>query len=213
VRFAATPYSEEVGYDPPSMMGIADRRQHKLLAGQHSMKKYALVILALTVATSLGSSVGASGESFNPSVRSLTKMARRGDPEVSMQSLASVCPTVKTVTGREFLWKSEISNHIPSSDPRHSGPTFICNKVCPTKWPMNFYYADGVKAGAVGYYGRFAATNKSRAYCATKGAPRCSIRQIDARSRTAGRDGKLYLKVSDSTCYKVNPLGRTGNAY
>lgn len=175
------------------------------------MKKYALVLLALTVSClSQGEAVS---ETYNPSVRSLTKMARRGDPVISTQSLSSVCPTVKTVTGREFLWKSVISQHIPSADPRHSGPTFICNKVCPPRWPMNFYYSDGVKAAAVGYYGTFAATGKPRAYCAVRGARKCSIARIAASSRAAGRDGKLYLKTSDSACYQVNPLGRTGNAY
>jgi len=176
------------------------------------MKKFALVLLALTVSTACLSLDEASAESYNPSVRALTKMSRRGDPAISMQSLASVCPTVKTVTGREFLWKSQISNHIPSADPRSSGPTFICNKVCPSSWPMNFYYSDGAKAGAVGYYGTYAATGKARAYCAVKGARKCSITRIAASSKAAGRDGKVYLKTSNSVCYQVNPLGRTGRA-
>ena len=176
------------------------------------MTKYALLLLALTVSTTCLSPGEASAESYNPSLRALTKMSRRGDPGVSMQSLASVCPTVKTVTGREFLWKSVISNHIPSNDPRHSGPTFICNKVCPPSWPMNFYYSDGTKAGAVGYYGTYAATGKARAYCAVKGARKCSIARIAATANAAGRDGKVYLKTSNSVCYQVNPLGRTGRA-
>lgn len=152
----------------------------------------------------------ASAEPYNPSARSLNKMSRRGDPSVSMQSLAAVCPTIKKVTGSEFLWKSEISDHISSKDPRAVGPTFICNKVCPKTWPMNFYYSDGVQAGAVGYYGVYRATGKARAYCAVQGTRKCFITRIAANSKTDGRDGKLYLKLSDSTCYQVSPLGRTG---
>jgi|LauGreDrversion4_2_1035121.scaffolds.fasta_scaffold15846_2 hypothetical protein len=78
---------------------------------------------------------------------------------------------------------------------------------------MNFYYSDGTKAGAVGYYGTFAATGKARAYCSAKGARKCSIKRISASLNAAGRNGKVYLKTSDSVCYQVNPLGRTGNAY
>jgi hypothetical protein len=168
--------------------------------------------LSLAVMTATLSLVGslASAEPYNPSQRSLNKMARRGEPSVSMQSLAAVCPSVKKVTGSEFLWKSEISKHISTRDPRAAGPTFICNRLCPKKWPMNFYYSDGDKAGAVGYYGIYRGTGKSRAYCAAGGTPRCSIRQISANSRKAGRDGKLYLKLSNSVCYQVNPVGRTG---
>ena len=172
--------------------------------------KITSLIIAVSIATfSFGATV-TSADSYNPSVRALNKMARRGDPAISMQGQAAVCPTVKKVTGSEFLWKAEISDHISSQDPRASGPTFICNKVCPKKWPIKFYYSDGVKAGAVGYYGVYRATGKARAYCATKGAPKCSIRQIAANSKTAGRDGKLYLKLSDSVCYEVSPTGRTG---
>lgn len=149
-------------------------------------------------------------EPYNPSVRSLNKMARTGDPLVSMLALADVCPSVKSVTGSEFLWKSQISHHIPSSDRRASGPTFICNKVCPSTWPLNVYYSDGTRAARLGYYGTYAATGKPRAYCGTKGAPVCSVRKITSDSNTAGRDGFVYLKTSSDTCYRVKPLGRTG---
>ena len=36
----------------------------------------------------------------------------------ALLSLATEYPTVKKVTGREFLWKSEISKHISTRDPR-----------------------------------------------------------------------------------------------
>jgi hypothetical protein len=175
--------------------------------------KTTTLFLTLTaVAVSLAATV-ASAEAYNPSLRSLNKMSRRGDATVSMQSLESVCPIVKKVTGREFLWKSQISDHISNKDPRASGPTFICNKLCPKTWPMNFYYSDGVKAGAVGYYGVYRVTKKPRAYCAVKGARKCFVSRIAANSKLAGRDGKVYLKISDTTCYQVNPLGRSGSVY
>ena len=84
---------------------------------------------------------------------------------------------------------------------------------------MNFYYSDGVKAGAVGYYGTYSKTGKARAYCAAGGAPQCFISQISSKSRRSGRDGFVYVQLSGSrvaaantVCYKVRPLGRTGNA-
>ncbi|MEN9846365.1 MAG: hypothetical protein RIS36_1512 [Pseudomonadota bacterium] len=171
--------------------------------------------ISLTVTTAALSLTAAtlSAEPFNPSPRSLTKMSRRGDPTVSMQSLATVCPTVKKVTGREFLWKSQISDHISSQDPRSTGPTFICNKLCPKTWPMNFYYSDGMQAGAVGYYGVYRVTKRPRAYCAVKGARKCFVSRIATNSNLAGRDGKVYLKISDTTCYQVPPIGRTGSVY
>lgn len=173
-------------------------------------KKIMALALALTTSWCAVGMVVASAEPHNPSVRSLNKMARKGDPLVSMLALADVCPSVKTVTGSEFLWKSEISNHISPSDRRAAGPTFICNKVCPKKWPLNVYYSDGTRAARLGYYGTYRVTGKARAYCATKGAPACSIKTIAADSKAAGRDGFVYLKTSDSTCYQVKPLGRTG---
>lgn len=173
-------------------------------------KKASSLILALVVTWSSLGALVASGAPSNPSVRSLNKMARKGDPLVSMLALADVCPTVKTVTGSEFLWKSEISNHISPTDRRATGPTFICNKVCPKKWPLNVYYSDGIRAARLGYFGTYRVTGKARAYCATKGAPACSIKTISTDSKGAGRDGYVYLKTSDDTCYQVKPLGRTG---
>jgi len=184
------------------------------LAGHHTMAtKMRSLFLTLTAAALSFSAATSSAEPYNPSARSLNKMSRRGDAAVSMQSLASVCPTVKRVTGREFLWKSQISDHISGQDPRSTGPTFICNKLCPKTWPMNFYYSDGVKAGAVGYYGVYRVTKKPRAYCAVRGARKCFVSRIAANSKLTGRDGKVYLKISDTTCYQVNPVGRTGSVY
>lgn len=153
----------------------------------------------------------------NVSVRTLNKASRGDDPVASVMNLRQVCRTVKTVTSNEFLWKSQISNHINGGDPRTSGPTLVCNRLCPASFPMPFYYSDGTVAGSVGYYGRFAGNGQPRAYCAAGGAPRCYISQIAKHSTTGGRDGFVYLQFSktgtaakDTVCYKVRPLGRTG---
>ena len=149
------------------------------------------------------------------SSRSLQKMSRAGDPTASAQGFGQVCKTVNQVTGREFLWKSEISQHINPGDPRATGPTFICNQICP-KFPMSFYYSDGSLAGSVGYYGTWSVTGKARAYCAAGGAPQCFVSQISTNSRRSGRDGFVYLQTRSTSgntlCYKVRPVGRTGNA-
>jgi hypothetical protein len=169
-------------------------------------------IFAVGVATSSA----AIADDGNPNTRTLNKASRAKDPVASVMGLSDVCGTVKNVTGREFLWKSEISNHINPGDPRATGPTFICNQVCPKAWPIPFYYSDGVEAGTVGYYGRWNVTNKPRAYCAAGGAPQCFINTIARNSRSRGRNGSLYVRISGKgrtgVCYKVAPLGRTGNA-
>ncbi len=148
------------------------------------------------------------------SSRSLQKMSRAGDPTASVLDLEDVCTTIKQVTGREFLWKSQISNHITPGDARATGPTFICNQVCPT-FPMSFYYSDGSLAGQVGYYGTWRVSGKARAYCAAGGTPQCYINQINTNARRRGRDGFVYLQTGkrkgNSVCYKVRPIGRTGN--
>ena len=179
-------------------------------------RRVLLSILALGVFVS---STAWADDSSNLSARSIRKMARRGDPTASISAFSDVCRTVKSVIGNEFLWKSVISAHIPSGDARATGPTFICNKKCPPGFPMNFYYSDGRKAGAVGYYGTYSKTGKARAYCAAGGVRQCFISQISSRSRRRGRDGFVYVQLSGSrvtaantVCYKVKPVGRTGSA-
>ena len=169
-------------------------------------------IIALSLAV-IASGEAAAQEGL--STRSLQKMGRDGDPTASVQGLGDVCATVRQVTGREFLWKSEISHHINPGDPRATGPTFICNQICPT-FPMSFYYSDGTLAGVVGYYGKWNVSGKARAYCAAGGAPQCFISQINTNARRRGRDGYVYLQTgktrNNTVCYKVRPLSRTGNA-
>ncbi len=174
-----------------------------------SARIISLFLLSLVVATP-----SSSHAEDGLSNRSLQKMSRAGDVTASVQNFRSVCKTVKQVTGREFLWKSEISNHINPGDPRASGPTFICNQLCPS-FPMAFYYSDGTIAGAVGYYGTWSVTGKARAYCSAGGTARCFISQINANARRSGRDGFVYLqttKTKPTVCYKVAPVSRTGSA-
>lgn len=176
-------------------------------------KSIHLLSSVLALATVCGASFNVNADD-GLSSRSLQKLAREGDPSAAVMSFSDSCATVRQVTGREFLWKSQISHHIPSSDPRASGPTFICNQLCPL-FPMSFFYSDGTRAGQVGYYGTWSATGKARAYCAAGGAAKCSISTINSDSRKKGRDGFVYLqlnrKAGKTVCYKVRPLGRTGN--
>ena len=182
-----------------------------MLTAARRLLSFALMATAISTAGVAHADTGA----LSP--RSLQKMARNGDPTASVEAFEDRCATVKEVTGKEFLWKSQISHHITSGDPRATGPTFICNRLCP-KFPMAFYYSDGTKAGEVGYYGPWNVTGKARAYCAAGGAPQCFINQIATDSRRRGRDGFVYLQTSGAVkaartvCYKVRPLSRTGDA-
>lgn len=133
--------------------------------------------------------------------------------------LARVCSTVLDVLENEFLWKSQISRHINSGDPRATGPTFICNTVCARRFPFSVYYSDGTLAATMGYYGIFSGNGRPRAYCAAGGAPQCFVEQIAAAASENGRDGNVYLQLSGkrkppkSFCYRVAPLGRTGSLF
>lgn len=172
-----------------------------------------LSVMTMLVGLTVATVSSASPEGLNP--RTERKLARQA---VSTKALSDVCKTIKNITGKEFLWKSEISPHIPRGDARASGPTLICNRDCPTKFPMEFFYSDGTKAGAVGYYGRWSYTNKPRAYCAAGGAPRCYNSVIRSNATKNGRDGKIYLQfrgkgTSNTLCYRANPVGRNGDAH
>jgi hypothetical protein len=139
------------------------------------------------------------------SERSLRKMSR-GTARAG-GGLKAVCRNIRGVSN-EFLYKSQISNHISAGDPRASGPTLVCNRACPS-FPASVLYSDGSLATRVGYYGRWNVTGKARAYCGAGGVPVCSNATLARNSRARGRDGKLYVKIG-STCYRVNPVGRTG---
>lgn len=145
------------------------------------------------------------------------KLSRGRKGAAPVAAFTKVCAKVKNVTGREFLYKSEISDHISGADPRSSGPTLICNQICPSHFPASLYYSDGTLATRLGYYGTFGGNGKPRAYCAAGGVPKCFISSIYTQSKQKRRDGKLYLQVSNAKtgpktmCYRVSPLGRTGS--
>lgn len=167
------------------------------------------LIIALTLSTLSVDALAADGEA-----RAGRKLARRQTAATSA-AFRDVCASVRNVTGREFLYKSEISHHISNGDRRASGPTLICNRVCPPRFPANLYYSNGALAARLGYYGTWHVTGKARAYCAAGGAPACSNSTLTRRARKL--DGNLYLQTSRATngektvCYRVKPLGRTGN--
>jgi hypothetical protein len=156
-------------------------------------------------------------QSVVATTRAERKLARSRRGGSKIRSFRQVCAQVKNVTGSEFLYKSEISSHIPRGDARAAGPTLICNRMCPKRFPASLFYSDGSLAAKVGYYGRWNVTGKTRAYCAAGGAPACNVRALASDARRRGRDGSLYLQMSRSTegkgtlCYRVRPLGRTGS--
>lgn len=173
------------------------------------MLKCALVALVLVVST-LDASAGSNA-------RSARKAARSKKAAKSAQAFSKVCSTVRNVSGREFLYKSEISHHISPGDVRSAGPTLICNRVCPQSWPAQLFSKSGTTLGKLGVYGRWNVTGKLRAYCGAGGAPACSNSTITRKVRARGEDGWVYLQTSrartgkKTVCYRVRPTGRTGN--
>jgi hypothetical protein len=125
--------------------------------------------------------------------------------------LTSVCGVIKNVKAHDLLYKSVPSTGIQSDDKRTTGPTLICGRVCPLKFPAAVFYSDGALATRLGYYGLFAQTNTPRAYCYAGGVPQCFNSILNISSNINGRDGFLYLRIKRGLCYKVNPIGRTGS--
>jgi hypothetical protein len=149
--------------------------------------------------------------------RAARKAARSRTVAANIAAFKKVCATVNTVSSNEFLYKSDISHHISSGDARAQGPTLVCNRVCPQKFPAGLYYSNGALAAKLGYYGRWNVSGQPRAYCATGGAAPCSNTTLARTARARGNDGFLYLQTSAASqgaktvCYRVKALGRTGN--
>lgn len=136
-----------------------------------------------------------------------------------LAGLRSVCERHSPIAMGELLIKSEISQHIPGLDPRATGYTVVCARLCPRNQSLaNFFYADGSYAGSVAYYGTFSGNGKPRLYGAVGQAPQHFASQIAARARTIG-NGKLYLQMSSARsggateCKEFNPTGRNGSPY
>jgi hypothetical protein len=172
------------------------------------MRHCLVALIAVAIASSAVAQEGLSA-------RSLRKARRAGNESVA--AFRAVCSAVRPVTGNDLLYKSEISPHINKGDVRASGPTLVCGRVCPSRWPANLYYSDGALAARLGYYGTWEVTGRPRAYCGAGGAPRCSNSVLSREARRRGRDGSLYLQVSTQAsgsktiCYRVKPIGRTGS--
>ncbi len=134
-------------------------------------------------------------------------------------SLNSVCASRSAVASGEMLIKSEASTHIHNGDPRTTGYTVVCARVCPRNQSYaQFFYSDGTLAGAVAKYGTFRGNGKPRLYGAVGQAPQHFASEIAQKAATIG-NGKLYLQVSGATqgsgtvCKEFNPVGRNGSLY
>ena len=135
--------------------------------------------------------------------------APTGEPPTG--GLAAVCRTVSPISLGEMLVKSEISDHIHGGDPRATGYTVVCARLCPAgRNNVPFYYSDGAQAGSVGYYGTFSGNGRPRLYGAAGGAPQHFVSQIAPEAARRG-NGKLYLDMGNGSCKEFNPTGRNGS--
>jgi hypothetical protein len=132
-------------------------------------------------------------------------------------SLDAVCATRSAIAPGEMLIKSEPSNHIHGGDPRTTGYTVVCARLCPrNQGYAQFFFSDGSFAGAVARYGTFRGNGKPRLYGAVGQAPQHMSAEIAARAGQIG-NGKLYLQMSAATqgtsteCKEFNPTGRNGS--
>ncbi len=140
-------------------------------------------------------------------------------PSPAPASLNTVCASRSSIASGEMLIKSEPSNHIHNGDPRTTGYTVVCAKLCPKNQSYaQFFYSDGSFAGAVARYGTFRGNGKPRLYGAVGRAPQHFASEISEKAATIG-DGKLYLQMSAATdgagtvCKEFNPIGRNGSLY
>lgn len=133
--------------------------------------------------------------------------------------LNSVCASRSAIASGEMLIKSEASDHIHNGDPRTTGYTVVCARVCPRNQSYaQFFYSDGTFAGAVAKYGAFRGNGKPRLYGAVGRAPQHFASEIAQKAAAIG-NGKLYLQTSRATqgsrtvCTEFNPVGRNGSLY
>ncbi len=144
------------------------------------------------------------------SIRKLERKASKKGGKVNVTSLADVCPSVQPMSGA--LMKNAYPGHIQRTDPRASGFAFICGSSCPSKFPVSAYYSDGTLAFKLGYYGRWSGNGKPRAYCSV-GVPRCSVKKVVRDSKTSGRDGKVYLTWTSTSCRSATPGVRNSSGF
>ena len=144
------------------------------------------------------------------SARTVRKLIRGAKKK---SSLAKVCPSITSFGPGQGLIKSQISHHISPGDPRATGYTYVCCSQCAAAFPVTIYYSDGTQAGRFGYYGRYSANGKPRAYCGAGGVPPCSVSSIYARARGLRTGSDLYLKLNSRQCVRFNgaPGARNGS--
>lgn len=133
------------------------------------------------------------------------------------ESLGRVCAAHSPIAPGELLIKSEPSSHIHGGDPRTSGYTVVCARLCPSNLSYaQIYYSDGSFAGAVAKYGVFRGNRRPRLYGAVGRAPQHFAAQIATQASRIG-NGKLYLQMSSATtgsgtwCKEFVPVGRNGS--
>jgi hypothetical protein len=136
-----------------------------------------------------------------------------------LAGLFGVCEKYSAIANGEMLIKSEISQHIPGQDPRATGYTLVCARLCPKNLSRSdFFFADGSYAGSVARYGTFHGNGKPRLYGAVGEAPQHFASDIAAKASTIG-NGKLYMQISSARsgagtdCKEFNPTGRNGGLY
>jgi hypothetical protein len=134
-------------------------------------------------------------------------------------SLNAVCASRSSIASGEMLIKSEASDHIHNGDPRTTGYTLVCARLCPSNQSYaQFFYSDGSFAGAVARYGTFRGNGRPRLYGAVGRAPQHFASEIADKAASIG-NGKLYLQISAATegrgtvCKEFNPTGRNGSLY
>lgn len=145
--------------------------------------------------------------------------ATRSPGGAAPASLNSVCASRSPIASGEMLVKSEASDHIHNGDPRTTGYTVVCARMCPrNQGYAQFFYSDGTFAGAVAKYGTFRGNGKPRLYGAVGQAPQHFASEIAEKAATIG-NGKLYLQISSATqgaetvCKEFHPAGRNGSLY
>lgn len=139
------------------------------------------------------------------------------DPPLA--GIAGVCSRYSPIANGEMLIKSEISQHIPGMDPRATGYTLVCARLCvKNQNRADFFYADGSYAGSVARYGTFHGNGKPRLYGAVGEAPQHFASDIAAKASGIG-NGKLYMQISSARtgpgteCKEFLPTGRNGGLY
>jgi hypothetical protein len=133
------------------------------------------------------------------------------------ESLGRVCAAHSPIAPGELLIKSEPSSHIHGGDPRTTGYTVVCARICPSNLSYaQIFYSDGSFAGAVAKYGVFRGNRKPRLYGAVGRAPQHFAAQVATQASRIG-NGKLYLQMSSATtgvgtwCKEFLPVGRNGS--